>query len=187
MSEAAIHHGSVVVLLMLLVVSSGIDMQQHRIPNLLSLGGIILGIALQGWASGFSGIMAGVGGAAVGIAIFLPFHLAHGMGAGDVKLMGAAGAFLGPYYALLATGLSLAAGGVIAIIILLIRGGLTPLLKRYWATLTCFLYTRKIAYPPSAAGEVAAMKFPYAAAIGIGTVITLWWVNELQGLTDFQF
>jgi prepilin peptidase CpaA len=108
------------------------------------------------------------------------------MGAGDVKLMGAAGAFLGPYYALLATGLSLAAGGVIAIIILLIRGGLTPLLKRYWATLTCFLCTRKIVHPPPAMGEVAAMKFPYAAAIGIGTVTTLWWVNEFQGLTDFQ-
>jgi prepilin peptidase CpaA len=184
-TEAAISHGSIVILLLLLAIASGTDMQQHRIPNVLSLGGIILGIALQGWASGFSGIIAGVGGAAVGIGIFLPFYLAHGMGAGDVKLMGAAGAFLGPTNALLATGLSLAAGGVIAIIILLLRGGLVSLLKRYRETLKCFLYTRKVAHHSPAAGDVAAMKFPYAAAIGIGTVATLWWVKEIQELTKF--
>ena len=76
MSEASVHHGSAVVLILLLVISAGIDMQQHRIPNVLSLGGIILGVALQGWASGFSGVMAGIGGAAVGLGIFLPFYLA---------------------------------------------------------------------------------------------------------------
>jgi prepilin peptidase CpaA len=151
----------------------------------LSLGGIILGIALHGWTAGFPGLVTGLGGAAVGMAIFLPFYLARGMGAGDVKLMGAAGSFLGPQNALLATGLSLAAGGVMAIIILLVRGGLISLLKRYWATIKCFFYTRKIVHPPPAAGEVAAMKFPYAAAIGIGTVATLWWLTTLQGLTDF--
>jgi prepilin peptidase CpaA len=108
------------------------------------------------------------------MALFLPFYLARGMGAGDVKLMGAAGAFLGPQDALQATILSLIAGGTIAIIILLLRGGLTDLLKRYWATLKCLFFTRKIIHPPPAPGEVAAMKFPYAAAIGIGTVTTLW-------------
>jgi len=184
-TEATVSYGSIVILLLLLAIASGIDMQQHRIPNVLSLGGIILGIALQGWASGSSGVIAGVGGGVVGIGIFLPFYLAHGMGAGDVKLMGAAGSFLGPMNALLATGLSLAAGGVIAIIILLVRGGLGALLKRYWSTLKCFIYSRKIVYPPASVGDVAAMKFPYAAAIGIGTVVTLWWTNELQELTDF--
>jgi len=186
-AETEVSQWAIVILLILLVIATVIDMQQHRIPNVLSLGGIILGIALQGWASGLSGIIAGVGGTAVGIAIFLPFYLAHGMGAGDVKLMGAAGAFLGPANALLATGLSLAAGGVMAIIVLLARGGLGDLLKRYWSTLKCFIYSRKIVYPPTAVGEVAAMKFPYAAAVGIGTVATLWWVAELQGLADFLF
>lgn len=185
MLEVATFHGSTVLLLAILAAATWIDLNHHRIPNVLSLGGIILGVALHGWTSGFPGIITGLGGAAVGIAIFLPFHLAHGMGAGDVKLMAAAGAFLGPLNALLATGLSLAAGGTMAIIILLVRGGLTPLLKRYWKTLKCFLYTHKIVHSPPAAGEVAAMKFPYAAAILIGTVATLWWINELQDLTEF--
>ena len=185
MYEVLIHHLAIVVLLLLLVIAAGIDMQQHRIPNVLSLGGVVLGIALQGWTTGFSGIIAGLGCAAVGFGIFLPFYLAHGTGAGDVKLMAAAGAFLGPHNALLATGLSLAVGGVMAIIILLVRGGLPSLLKRYWASFKCFVHTGKIVYLPSAAHEVAAMKFPYAAAIGIGTVAALWWLNELQDLTEF--
>ena len=116
MSEATVYHVSLIILMLLLAVASGIDIQQHRIPNILSLGGLLLGITLQAWASGLSGVMAGVGGAAVGLGIFLPFYLAHGMGAGDVKLMGAVGAFLGPHNALLATGLSLAAGGAMAIL-----------------------------------------------------------------------
>ena len=184
--EATFSYWAIVILLLLLVIAAGIDLQSHRIPNVLSLGGIVLGIALQGWASGYSGIIAGIGGAAVGIGIFLPFYLTHGMGAGDVKLMGAAGAFLGPTNALLATGLSLGAGGVLALVILLIRGGLGSLARRYWATVKCLVVTKKLVHQAPAVGEVAAMKFPYAAAIGIGTVTTLWWVNELQGLTDFQ-
>ena len=177
-------HGSTILLLIILATATWTDLNYHRIPNVLSLGGIILGVALHGWASGFPGLLTGLGGAAVGLGIFLPFYLAHGMGAGDVKLMAAAAAFLGPHNALLATGLSLAAGGAMAIIILLVRGGLIQLLKRYWATLKCLVYTRKIVHPPPAAGEVATMKFPYAAAIGIGTVATLWWLHELQDLTE---
>ena len=185
MPEDALSHGSIVILLLLLVIAAGIDMQQHRIPNVLSLGGIVLGIALQGWASGFSGVIAGVGGAAVGIGIFLPFYLGHGMGAGDVKLMGAAGAFLGPTNALLATGLSLGAGGVLALIILLSRGGLGSLARRYWATIQNLVLTRQLAHQPPAVNEVAAMKFPYAAAIGIGTVAALWWLSILQDLFEY--
>ena len=184
MSEAAYSHGSIVILLLLLVIAAGIDMQQHRIPNVLSLGGIVLGIALQGWASGFSGAIAGVAGAAVGIGIFLPFYLGHGMGAGDVKLMGAVGAFLGPTNALLATGLSLGAGGILALIILLSRGGLGSLARRYWATIQNLVLTRQLAHQPPAVNEVAAMKFPYAAAIGIGTVAALWWLSILQDLFE---
>ena len=185
MPEAALTHGSIVILLLLLVIAAGIDMQQHRIPNVLSLGGIVLGIALQGWASGFSGAIAGVGGAAVGIGIFLPFYLGRGMGAGDVKLMGAVGAFLGPTNALLATGLSLGAGGILALIILLSRGGLGSLARRYRATIQNLVLTRQLAHQPPAVNEVAAMKFPYAAAIGIGTVAALWWLSILQDLFEY--
>ena len=170
-----ISNGSVIILLSILTAATWIDLNYHRIPNALSLGGIVFGVALHGWISGFPGIATGLGGAAIGIGLFLPFYLLKGMGAGDVKLMGAVGAFLGPQNALLATGLTLVAGGIMAIVILLVRGGLISLLKRFFATIKCFLVYHKIVHPPPQAGDVAVNKFPYAAAIGLGTLATLLW------------
>jgi len=166
-------------LIMILIGAVWSDIQRHRIPNILSLGGIILGIAAHTWMNGASGLLTGIGGATVGMGIFLPFYLGQGMGAGDVKLMGAAGAFLGPEYALLATGLSLGSGGVLAIVILASRGGLKPLATRYLSTIKCLSVTGKLSYIPPAPGEVATIKFPYAIAIGIGTLATLWWITKL--------
>ena len=185
MLDASTYYGSTIALLSILLLASWTDLQQHRIPNILSLGGILLGIALQTWVSGIPGFAIGFTGAAVAMGIFLPFYLLKGMGAGDVKLMGAVGAFLGPHNALLATGLSLAAGGLLGIIILILRGGLKPLAMRYYATLKCLLLTGKLSHQPPETGEVAATKFPYAAAIGIGTLVALWWLKILQDMIGF--
>ena len=185
MLDSSTYYGSTAALLSILLLASWTDLQQHRIPNVLSLGGILLALALQTWVSGVSGLATGLAGAAVGIGILLPFYMLKGMGAGDVKLMGAVGAFLGPHNAMLATGLSLGAGGLLAIIILAIRGGLKPLAVRYFNTLKCLLVTGKVSHQSPEPGEVAATKFPYAAAIGIGTVVALWWLNILQDMTGF--
>ena len=185
MLDASTYYGSTVALLLILLLAAWTDLQQHRIPNVLSLGGIVLGIVLHTWISGFSGFAIGLAGAAVGIGILLPFYLLKGMGAGDVKLMGAVGAFLGPHNAMLATGLSLGAGGLLGVIILVLRGGLKPLALRYYGTLKCLLITGKISHQAPETGEVAATKFPYAAAIGIGTVVALWWLNILQDMIGF--
>ena len=187
MLDTSTYYGSTIALLTILVFASWTDFQQHRIPNILSLGGILLGTALHTWILGISGFATGLAGAAVGIGILLPFYLRGGMGAGDVKLMGAVGAFLGPHNAMLATGLSLGAGGLLAIIILALRGGLKPLAVRYFNTLKCLLVTGKLSHQSPESGEVAATKFPYAAAIGIGTVVALWWLNILQDMTRFIF
>lgn len=185
MEAATIIHGSTALLLSILAIAVWIDVRHHRIPNALSLGGIAMGTALQATVSGFSGLAAGLAGAAVAIGIFLPFYIFRGMGAGDVKLMGAVGAFLGPHNALLATGLSLGAGGLLALLMLIARGGLRPLARRYWATLKCLLITRKFIHEPPGRGEVAAMKFPYAAAIGIGTLAAIVWLSTLPDLFGF--
>ena len=185
MLDTSTYYGSTAALLSILVLASWTDLQQHRIPNVLSLGGILLGIALHTWVSGITGFATGLLGTAVGMGILIPFYLHRGMGAGDVKLMGTVGAFLGPHNALLATGLSLAVGGLLGIIILLLRGGLKPLALRYFGTLKCFLLTGKLSHQPPETGEVAATKFPYAAAIGIGTVVSLWWLNILQDMIGF--
>ena len=171
-----------IIILSLLAVAVWYDVRQHRIPNALSLGGVVLGVTIQVWTLGLPGLAAGLGGTGVAIGIFLPFHLLQGMGAGDVKLMGAVGAFLGPHDAMLATGLSLAAGGIMALVILFVRGGISQLARRYWATLKCLLLTHKLIHQPPIEGEVAAMKFPYAAAIAAGTFAAMLWLSTLPQL-----
>ena len=98
----------------LLTLAAVVDVRHRRIPNWVSLGGMAAGLVLWGWHSGFSGFFISLAGLVLGSALFLPFYIARGMGAGDVKLMGAVGAFLGPYHVLAATIVVALLGGIIA-------------------------------------------------------------------------
>ncbi|MDX1698038.1 MAG: prepilin peptidase, partial [Thiohalobacterales bacterium] len=173
-------------LLVLLAVAAVIDTRSHRIPNWLSLGGVlpvlVLYIALLGIGS--DGLLTGLGGWAVGLAVFLPFYFMGGMCAGDVKLMALTGSFLGPLHALLAAGLALGAGSLMGLAILLYRRGGLLMARRYVSTLQCLAITGKWSYVPPQTDEPAAQRFPYAAAIGVGTLATLWWTGILSNFTD---
>jgi prepilin peptidase CpaA len=80
------------------------DIATRRIPNLVTLGGLFVGLAIHG-ASGLveSGILGGLRGAgfallgafACGIVPFLAWKKGE-MGGGDVKLFAAIGALVGP-------------------------------------------------------------------------------------------
>jgi prepilin peptidase CpaA len=186
MLALATHHLSTLLLLGLLAAAALIDLRSHRVPNWISLGGTVLAlglyIALPG--AGREGLLTGLGGCAVGLAIFLPFYIKGGMGAGDVKLMAMAGTFLGPYHALLAAGLGLGMGSLLGLTILLYRHGALLMARRYLSTFQCLTVTGKWCYVPPAADEPAAQRFPYAAAIAIGTLATLWWTDTLPEFTD---
>lgn len=98
----------------LLTLAAVVDVRHRRIPNWISLGGMAAGLVLWTWHSGLSGFLISMTGLLLGSAFFLPFYIARGMGAGDVKLMGAVGSFLGPYHVLVATIVVALLGGVIA-------------------------------------------------------------------------
>ena len=70
------------------------DVREHRISNWLVLAVLGSGFVIQILGNGAMGIVYALGGVAVGLAFFLPFYIGRGMGAGDVKLMGAAGGML---------------------------------------------------------------------------------------------
>ena len=91
------------------------DVRSHRISNTLSLLGLVAGLGLQYLGNGLQGVASGLLGAGVGLACFTPFYMLRSMGAGDVKLLAAVGAFLGPQGAFYAALFSLLAGGLGAI------------------------------------------------------------------------
>ena len=69
---------------------------RRRIPNLLSGVGIVAGVVLNTLYFGADGLLASGAGFAAALALLLfPFAMG-GIGGGDVKMMGAIGALLGP-------------------------------------------------------------------------------------------
>ncbi len=161
---------AVVLLLGLLSVAVVGDLRRHRIPNVLILLGLCLGLVGQVYAAGLTGLGHGLLGMLIGFAVFLPMYVFGGMAAGDVKLMAMVGTFLTPQGALWAAFFSLIAGGLCGVLIVLVRGQAQQTVGRYW------LMLRARAYFAPAADEVAGKPFPYSIAVLLGTLISIFWL-----------
>lgn len=158
-----------VLLIGLLGVAVVSDLLRHRIPNLLILLGLALGLAGQVYSGGVSGLGDSLLGILICFSFFLPMYAFGGMAAGDVKLMAMVGSFLPFHFALWAAMFSLIAGGVCGFLIVLVRGQLFQTLGRYW------LILKARAYLAPTSDEVAGKPFPYSIAILIGTLNSVYW------------
>ncbi|MNZ68225.1 Type IV leader peptidase family protein [compost metagenome] len=145
------------------------DSVSHRLPNYYLLLGLGVALVLQAWMAGWAGVVAGGAGLLSGFVILLPFYALGGMAAGDVKLMAVVGGFLGASGALWAGAYSLMAGSVLGIIYLLCKGHLSKFVVRYWAM--AVLRSRI----PAEHNDAARHRFPYAIAIAVGTLLSLYW------------
>jgi len=68
----------------------------RRIPNWLSVGGTLVGLALNAFLyEGWPGLKLSLLGLAAGFGLYFVLYALRAMGAGDVKLMGAIGAIVG--------------------------------------------------------------------------------------------
>ena len=166
---------STVLLLGLLGVAVVSDLFRHRIPNMLVLLGLALGLVGQTYSGGVGGLGNSLLGILICFALFLPMYAMGGMAAGDVKLMAMVGSFLPFHFALWAAMFSLIAGGVCGVLIVLVRGQLRQTFGRYW------LILRAQAYLAPTSDEVAGKPFPYSIAILIGTLNSIYWQLNVSG------
>ncbi len=164
-------------LALMLVLAAYLDMRYHRIPNGLTFGGAVAALALQYYFGGWGALGSGSAGFALGLAAFLPFFIRGAMGAGDVKLMAAVGAFFGPPATLLAATLTLIVGGAMGVAILVWHGGFGQLARRYLTTLHVLVVTGTLNHAGPREDEAAARRFPYALAIGLGSLWTILWLQ----------
>jgi prepilin peptidase CpaA len=98
-----------------------IDLRTRRIPNLLTASLAAIGIGIAAAGLGRVGIGAAILGCVLGLAFMLPGHIFGATGAGDVKLLAAAGALLGPADTLYAFLYTAVAGGALALLVALSR------------------------------------------------------------------
>ncbi len=99
------------------------DLRKGIIPNWLTLPGLLLGFGWHFARSGWTGLLFALGGAVLMAVFFLIPYLLGGLGAGDLKLVLALGALLGPREGVQVALASAIAGGLLAIFLLLRRGG----------------------------------------------------------------
>lgn len=150
------------------------DVRTRRIPNRLTLGSAATAMLFHGATGGLPGLGQAIGGWSVGLALFLPFFLLRGLGAGDVKLLAALGAWLGPSLVLW-TGLYTAiAGGVLALVVALAHGYLSKAVQNIFLVLT---HWRVIGVRPIASLSLEQAEGPrlaYAVPIAVGLLAALW-------------
>ncbi|HUI54039.1 MAG TPA: A24 family peptidase [Bryobacteraceae bacterium] len=99
------------------------DLCRRSIANWIVLPALAGGLLYQTWTAGAAGLARSAGGAALGFVVYLFFYWVGAMGAGDIKLMAAFGALLGPSGILLAALLAAPVGGLIAAAALTWRRG----------------------------------------------------------------
>jgi len=163
----------VIIVLGFIALCIGVDLRTRRIPNLLSGSAILAGPVLNALYFGRPGLLASLVGFALTVGILLgPFALG-GIGGGDVKMMGAVGALLGPRLALAGVAAGMILGGAIMTLHLLRRGRLREKLAATGEMVTVAAWSRSLTPLKVSATDRGAIALPYSVPLGLGTVAVL--------------
>lgn len=158
----------VVVLAVALVTAIGTDLRSSRIPNWLTFSVMGFALVVHAWLGGLQGAIFSLGGLGAGLGLFLILYVTGSIGAGDVKLMAAVGALVGPYGALLSGLLAMMVGGVYALGAMCYQWGFVATGRKLaYATLGVFLmggkaWSQELALP---------FRLRYGLAIAGGTLL----------------
>ncbi|NOT25177.1 MAG: hypothetical protein HOP16_03645 [Acidobacteria bacterium] len=150
------------------------DLQSRRIPNVLTLGAAGAAFAVHATTGGVSGMAMSLGGWLLGVALFLPFFALGGMGAGDVKLLAAIGAWLGPRDVAWVAIYGSMAGGVMAVAVALASGYLRTAVSNVRNLVTYWVLTGPRPVPGITLEESKAPRLAYALPIFTGMAVTIW-------------
>jgi prepilin peptidase CpaA len=160
------------VLAVLLVVAAVIDGRTFRVPNWLTVGGMVAGLILNTALPMQTGILSALAGLATGLVILLPLYAVGVMGAGDVKLMAAVGAFLGLPEILFAVLGSLIAGGIAAVAFGLYRRAFGRMTGNVVEIVQSMAFAVIAGHRPTSvmAGRTSVGNLPYGISIAAGTL-----------------
>lgn len=156
------------------------DLRERRIPNRITVSGLLAGLAIAGLLEG--GLpLAALGGAGIALLVALPFVALGGLGGGDAKLLVAVGAFVGPGGLLSVAIYGGLAGGLLALGTSVRNGMILPVLlnsgKLFVHLITLGRHGERFALDSPQAQSV-----PYGLAIAAGALAT-WFVPLSLGGT----
>jgi prepilin peptidase CpaA len=156
------------------VAATAADSATRRIPNALTFGAAAVALAFSAATAGATGLAWSVAGWAVGVLLFLPLFVLRAMGGGDVKLLAAFGAWLGPSLVVWVAIYGAIAGGALAIPWLLLRGRLGETLASTWSIIAYWRVAGLKPHPVATLENPRSVRMPYALPVAVGALATLW-------------
>jgi prepilin peptidase CpaA len=151
-----------------------IDMKVRRIPNLLVLAGLLISLTYHSTMPVGSGMLHWLFGAGAGFLIFMPLYLVKGIAAGDVKLMAAVGAFVGPMLILKVALAACIFGGIGALAIVVFGKNVRTVLRNIHIILLSHGRLSEYQKSEKLLGDAISFpsvgRMPYGAAIALGTM-----------------
>lgn len=184
LTDAFISNWPVWVVTVTLVVAAVIDGLQLKVPNWITFPMIISGWIYSATLSpfaGWEGLIYSLVGTAVGLALLLPAYAIGGMGAGDVKLLAGVGAWVWGTVTLYAFAVSAVVGGVIALLMVLVRRSWHKHHSQFWMIWNEVLTVKN----PEQLSAIAAQRkpsmllLPYGIPIAIGSIAYFAWAGML--------
>lgn len=170
-------HGAQVIWISLLTMTISaalLDWRSRRIPNWLTVPGLLLGIAVHTVLAGWHGALFALKGAGLALLILLPLVLLRALGAGDWKLMGAVGAFLGWQLFLFVMFGSILASGVMAAVQVYRTGRVIETLRNMVTLVKGFFAFGLKKNPEISLDNPRLLKLPFGVAVAAATIVCCW-------------
>lgn len=159
------------VLMVVLLIAAIFDYRFRKVPNLVTFPAIIGGMSIAFLQGGFASLSASTAGLFLGIALLSIPYAKGGIGAGDVKLLGAIGAIKDPWFVFVTFLAAAIIGGIMAVfrMAFILKGSDMRILAQSVRTVYYTGTFSDIEVPEYARKE----RLPYAVAISAGAVVAL--------------
>ena len=146
-----------------------LDWRIRKIPNWLTVPALFVGIVLSGIVGKWPGLRASLEGAGICLGILLPLVLARGLGAGDWKLMGALGSFLGPYSVIVVLIGTVLIVGIMSVVEVVRQRKIKETLRNLWTLFVAYSTFHVNNVQAITLDNPGLLKIPFGVAAALAT------------------
>lgn len=152
------------------IISAGVtDVRSSRVPNGITFSLALVGLGFHTISDSGNGILFSLEGLGLGLVLLLGFYVYGGMGAGDVKLLAAIGAVVGPLNIFVGFLFASLLGGLYAVAMMVWHLGLAGTAERIKIILVSMVFMK--VNVTDSLEQTTLPKLRYALVIGLGTLI----------------
>jgi prepilin peptidase CpaA len=162
------------VILVIGLVACVFDLRTRRIPNVLTFSTAGAGLIYHFMIGGWSGAGGAAAGLLLGLLIFFPLFALRGLGAGDLKLLAAFGAWLGPQRTLMAALAAAIFGAAAALILVFFQRRISATASNLHDLVTFWKVAGPRPHPELTLETSPNIRLAYAVPITAGALATLW-------------